>query len=363
MPIKEFQEKRRLPVIGKIRLGTRKTSQGGKEYPSESEHFVLDDAPDVAAVYGKEPKQLEVMFPSDDLNIVIPHYYKWYSGGVKDKEGNIIGGKLNCYGDGDVAHWLAKRDVATRVVPTRKCAAEQCPDWRDGKGVQQCKAAMSVYVILPRVSLFGVYQIDTTSKSAIQDFVNQMYLIKETWGTFRKQHFIVYRDPTMIGFVDKDGKEQRREHHILRIRPDESFQQNHGVELQGRVQRLLQGSIVLPTEQQLIEAPMEDNYPAEVVAVEAAKPAAGIELVANDPELMPLFDELCKLRKKTNNEKMRLLTARKFENQANAKTALKSYLVSEIGKAKPAAEAAPAQADVPPTPAVSQPALNADGLI
>lgn len=361
MPIKEFQEKRRLPVIGKIRLGTRKTSQGGKEYPAESEHFVLDDAPDVAAVYGKEPKQLEVMFPSDDLNIVIPHYYKWYSGGVKDKEGNIIGGKLNCYGDGDVAHWLAKRDPVTRVVPTRKCAAEQCPDWVKG-GVQQCKAAMSVFVILPRVSLFGVYQIDTTSKSAIQDFVNQMYLIKETWGTFRKQHFIVYRDPTMIGFVDKDGKEQRREHHILRIRPDESFQANHGAELQGRVQRLLQGSIVLPKEQELIEAPMEDNYALEAKAIEAPKPAAGIEIVANDPELMPLFDQLTKLRKKENTEKMRLLTARKFEKQADPKTALKNYLVSEIGKAKPT-EPAAASADVPPPPAVSQPALNADGLI
>ena len=337
MPIKEFQERRRLPVIGKIRLGTRKQNSAGKEYPTETPYFVLTDAPDVAKVYGNEPTSLEVMFPSDDLNQVIPHWYKWYSGGVKNKDGDIIGGKLNCYGDGDIAHHVARRDPVTRIVPTRTCAGENCPDWKDAKGVQQCKAAMSVYVILPRVSLLGLYQIDTTSKAAIQNFVNQMYTLKETWGTFRRNHFVIYRDPTMMTFIDNKGQEQRREHFILRVRPDESFPVEYGAALQDRVRALINGTIVMPSEQQLIEAPMEDHYALETTALEAPPsktPVAGIEAIANDPELSPLFEELTSLKGKQNTEKMRLLTARKFENQADVKTALKAYLLEEIGKSK-----------------------------
>lgn len=372
MPIKEFQEKRRLPVIGKIRLGTRKVSQGGKEYPSETDYFVLDDAPDVAKVYGDQPKQLEVMFPSDDLNAVIPHWYKWYAGGVKDKDGNIVGGKLNCYGDGDVAHYMLKRDPITRVVPTRKCLIENCPDWKDGKGVQQCKPAMSVFVLLPRVSLLGLYQIDTTSKAAIQNFVNQMYLLKETWGTFRRNHFIIFRDPTMMSFVDKDGKEQRREHFILKVRPDEGFMQEHGAALQGRITALTQGYLELPKEQELLEAPMEDNY-ALVGQVDdtaqAAPPVDAMKEIAESPDLAPLFEKVCQARGKQNTDKMRLLTARKFEKSPDPKAALKAYLETEAAKAKPADKAAsqaPAsQPDVvpPPSAPVTQPNLSPDGLI
>lgn len=357
MPIKEFQERRRLPVIGKIRLGTRKQNASGKEYPTETPFFVLDDAPDVAKVYGAEPTSLEVMFPSDDLNQVIPHWYKWYSGGVKNKDGDIIGGKLKCYGDGDIAYHLERRDPVTRVVPTRACLGENCPDWKDSKGTQQCKAAMSVFVILPRVSLLGLYQIDTTSKAAIQNFVNQMYTLKETWGTFRRNHFVIYRDPTMMTFVDSNGKEQRREHFILRVRPDESFQTQYGAALQDRVRLLVNGTIVMPSEQQLIEAPMEDNYALETSAIAAPPPktpAAGIESIANDPELAPLFEELTSLKGKQNTEKMRLLTARKFENQADVKAALKEYLVEEIAKSK--------KVETPPKTEPQQ-SMTSDGLI
>lgn len=367
MPIKEFQERRSLPVIGKIRLGIRKVSQGGKEYPSETDYFVLTDAPDVEAVYGKEPKQLEAMFPSDDLNLVMPHFYKWYSGGVKAKNGDIIGGKLNCYGDGDVAHHLAKRDPVSRVVPTRTCAAEKCPDWIGSNGIQQCKAAMSVFVILPRVSLLGMYQIDTTSKTSIQNFVNQMYSLKDTWGTFRKSHFILYRDPTPIRHIDaKSGEEKSSVHNILRVRPDESFTKMHGAELQHRVTALLSGTIELPKEQLLIESPMEDNYAMEALPAPPPPSVDAALVAANDPSLSQMFDAICALRKVKNTEKVRLLTARKFEKETDIKSALKAYLTSELEKGAPAAPANKPPDPVPvtpPPPPVTQPALTADGLI
>lgn len=368
--IKKFEDNIRLPVIGKIRLGVRKLSQSGHEYPSETEYFVLDDAPDVAKIYGDKPTSLEVLFPVDDLNLVMPNYYKWYSGGVKGKDGQVIGGKLNCYGTGEIAYHLAKRDPITRIVPERECLAEKCPDWKGASGKQQCKAAMSLFVLLPRVSLLGLYQIDTTSVIAIQNFVNQMVTIQKAWGTFRKNHYIIYRNPTVTNHIDDKGKEIKSTHYILSIKPDENFADVYGAALQQRVNKLLTGNIQLPSEQVLIESRMEDNYKTESIEAPAAQidPVDAIKSIANDLDLMPLFEKLVTLKGKKNDEKIRILTARKFEKDKDIRQSLYSYLVSEIKKEedKSAAKAATGAVDTPPAPTSPPPpqaTLTADGLI
>lgn len=74
MPIKGLSEQRRLARDFKVRLGTRlvtatKKTAGkdeargkGESYPTETDFFVLEEAPDeVKAVYAKEPKSLRVM--------------------------------------------------------------------------------------------------------------------------------------------------------------------------------------------------------------------------------------------------------------------------------------------------------------
>ena len=52
--IKGLSDKRRLPRLGKIRLGVKAISQkSGKEYPKETDYFVCP--PEVQAVYGEKP--------------------------------------------------------------------------------------------------------------------------------------------------------------------------------------------------------------------------------------------------------------------------------------------------------------------
>lgn len=343
-----------MPVIGKIRLGERKTSSGGKEYPSETEHFVLTDAPDVARVYGDKPISLDAFFISDDMDQVMPHWYKWYAGGVRDKEGNVIGGRLQCYGDGRVAHHLAKRDPLTRIVPERQCLGEKCPDWKTASGAPQCKPSMSVYVMLPRVSLFGLYQIDTTSKAAIQRFVSQVGMISKAWGKLRMIPFKIFREPTLMTFVDDKGKEQSRTHYILSIIPNEAeFQGKYGAELETKVQKLLSQATFATPVQERIEAPMEDNY---AVIEDHSKPK--MDEVAQDTDLTALFEKLCALKKKTLTPKLRLLTAKQFESSENPKSDLTKYLHEQIAILTPKAIAAP-----PPAQAVVQPLPNSDGLI
>jgi hypothetical protein len=91
MPIKDIQDNRpTLNRLGVIRLGVKKTAQNGKEYPAETEYFVLTDAPDVAAAYGEKPTELLIYLPLPTVDEVFPaHHELWGAAG------NV------CRGDGE----------------------------------------------------------------------------------------------------------------------------------------------------------------------------------------------------------------------------------------------------------------------
>lgn len=344
MPINDIKKNMRLPVIGKIRLGVRKKTQKNKDYPSETEHFVLTDVPEVADVYGESPTELDIYFPSDDENVVIPHWYKWYSGGVRGKDGNIIGGKLQCYGDGETASFLAKKDPVTGEVPTRPCLVQNCPDWKDEDGNQKCKPSMQVFFILPRVSILGVYQIDTTSWNSIRSFVSQVELIKQSYGKLTNIPFKIFREATTTTYIDKNHKEQSSVHYIMKIKPNEKFLEKYGHEVDEKL-RILQPRWK-PAEENLIEQPMEDHFPVKDQGIQSLK-EGGSEVIAQeenelsepeqlaeDQELAPLFTELCQIRGVSNTKKTRLLTARKFEESSDIKEELRAYLKNKIEEAK-----------------------------
>jgi hypothetical protein len=360
MAIASFEKNRHMGVIGKIRLGEKKISQGGKEYPVETPHFVLTDAPDVARVYGDAPTSIDCFFISDDPNEVMPYWYKWYAGGAKDKDGKMVGGRLQCYGNGEVAHHMAKRDPVTRVVPTRTCLAEKCTDWIVN-GKQQCRPSMSVYVLVPLASLFGVYQIDTNSVSAINNFISIVGSIKAQWGVLKNIPFRIYREPTNIQFVDKDGKSQSRVHYVLNIVPNkEGFLAKHGDLMRNTLLELSSGAAMAVPTQKLLEESTNDIIVEEV----GAKPP-GIEAIAEDPELAPLFVKLTALKGKANSPKTRQLTARQFEKATDIKGALMNYLNTQIADAEAKAKAAATveHKASPPPPAAPMPQGNADGLI
>jgi hypothetical protein len=91
--IEGLSQVRRLPRLGKIRLGVRvKKSKPDKRcthdpksmcnfctYPRETPHFVVP--PEVEAVYGKEPTVLDIMLPVDEPDVVFPQAYELYGSG------------------------------------------------------------------------------------------------------------------------------------------------------------------------------------------------------------------------------------------------------------------------------------------
>jgi hypothetical protein len=147
---------RRLPVIGKIRLGIRiegqkKNKKTGEiityTHPKETDYFVCP--PEVKAIYGNEPKQLNVMFPMNDPEVLFPQSYKWW--------GSTRG--LKCHGNGVTA---SRRNEETGEWEERKCP---CELYEQGK----CKQRASLFFLLPNVKMGGLYQIDFSSYHGIVD--------------------------------------------------------------------------------------------------------------------------------------------------------------------------------------------------
>jgi len=380
MPIQKIHAKPKLPILGKIRLGVRKESAKGSLYPSDVEYFVLKDAPGVAQVYGEDPTELDIIFISDDLNQNIPTWYKWYAAGTTNSKGEAIGGKLLCMGNGPLSEIVNGETVITpgtalyykgrdpnnrAVIPTRPCLAEGCPDWVDDKGNKKCRQTMQVICILPRVSLYGGFQIDTGSWYSIESFHNQLELVRSlNGGSVRFIPFKVVREETATPYFDtRTQKDVVGRHYIMKLKPNENFFELHGSAVKERLAVFKNANFTLSgVTEKLIEGPMEDNFPLlEAGATEvlsAPERVETAEALAEDPQVNEKFNTLEKLLGKTFTYKSRVIAIRKKENEPDIKAAVLLELDQKIAQEKAKAEApvqvvAPAAAKerevIPPT--------------
>ena len=160
--IKELSDRRRLPRLGKIRLGVKMVSKKGKEYPKEVNHFVVP--PEVEKVYGDKPTELDVMFPLNDIDTVFPQAYKFY--------GSSQG--LKCIGNGESAMRLDEK--------TQRMKEHTCPCAFLEQGA--CQRRAHLMIMLPRVSMGGVYQIDLGSFHSIVDVNSGLDYIQALIGRF-----------------------------------------------------------------------------------------------------------------------------------------------------------------------------------
>ena len=169
MAIKGVSEVIRLPRLGKIRLGVRRENEEGISYPVPTEYFVCPD--EVKKVFGDKPKELRIMFPTEDDKQWAGQYLRCYSG-----TGNLI-----CRGDGETA--LARVETSSTGKITSKllempCNPDRCPCHQQG----YCRRVMNLQFILPDCPGFGVYQIDTTSFFSIVNVNSCLELIQGVCG-------------------------------------------------------------------------------------------------------------------------------------------------------------------------------------
>ena len=174
-----MSSERQLPRLGKIRLGEKRMSQGGKEYPAALDYFKFDDDaldawPQIAEAYADadgviEPKALDVVLPADEQRIVFPQALKLYGRerGLKCKGNGRRAIQFTCAKCGKVD---CRCKDADRVQNEIACPCDN----------KDCRPIGSLMAVLPRVTWAGVWQIDTGSRISIRalnsgiDFVRHL---------------------------------------------------------------------------------------------------------------------------------------------------------------------------------------------
>ena len=187
--IKDLSTRRRLPRLGKIRLGI-KVENGDKPYPKETPYFVVPQ--EVAKVYGDRPTELDIMLPVEDESVCFPQAYEFY--------GSSRG--LKCTGDGETAMRLNEQ---TKVMEQRECPCELFEQ-------KKCKQRAHLAVILHKVSVGGIYQIDTSSFNSIVDLNSSIDYVRALIGRFAMVPLKLKREARE---THHDGMKQI--HYTLRI--------------------------------------------------------------------------------------------------------------------------------------------------
>jgi hypothetical protein len=124
-------------------------------------------------VYGKEPKSLDIYFPSNDINEIMPIAYKRYGRASK-----LCSSQLVVTPDGRQVH----SGKASLLDPYKKestiieCDPKTC-QYKDS-----CKLKADLYFLLPKVKGFGVWHISTGSFNGRQNIINKVNYIKSLTG-------------------------------------------------------------------------------------------------------------------------------------------------------------------------------------
>jgi len=237
---------RRLPRLGKIRLGVKKVNANGKEYPSETDYFVCPA--EVCHACGLKPKELKISFPINDPEVIFPQCYKWY--------GSSKG--LKCRGNGVEALRL---NEDTGEMEEIKCPCELL---ENGK----CKQRASLVFNLLNVGIGGVYQIDLSSYHSIVDINSGIDYARALLND--QIAFVPFKLKRVPKETHNDGKKQI--HYTLQLVLDITAKQ---------LKERMEGTRKIFREEKTqyeIEAPKEDISPAYdskedgAVIVEEAEP-------------------------------------------------------------------------------------------
>ena len=200
MPIKGLSEQRRLPRLGKIRLGVKKKNQKGIEYPASTDYFVCPE--EVQEIYGDKPKRLDVIIPVEDDEVWANQYYRQYS-----RTRGLV-----CKGDGETCRRMIDTDTGaiagrdTKAVIWQEgleCKGRDCPDYK-GKA---CQEVMNLQFMLPKVPGLGVWQIDTGSIHSIMNINNCAEMIRAMTGRVSWIPLVLSLEPTEVVNPD-DGRKK-----------------------------------------------------------------------------------------------------------------------------------------------------------
>jgi hypothetical protein len=249
-PIKGVSELRRMPRLGKIRLGIKQVSARTQNpYPVATDYFVVPE--EIKRHVGEKPKQLNIMFPVEDPKEFAIQWLRCYS----------FTQGLVCKGDGMMCR--RKVDVNTGVLADHTttewewqdglpCNPDTCPEYSSEK--PQCRRVMNLLFLMPDVPGFGVWQLDTSSFYSIVNINSCLDLIKRLCGRISFIPLTLSLEPQL---VEPPGI-KRKTVHILQVRSNVKL-----AEIQRLGRRRPEQVLLPPLEEEEIPS---DLFPEEVLA-------------------------------------------------------------------------------------------------
>ena len=198
MPIKNLSDVRRLPRLGKIHLGVKKTASSGKEYPAEVDYFVCPEK--VQTAFGEKPKELRIMFPVNSAEVFFPQWYKCYGASA-----------LKCKGDGEKAFTWDEERGGLKEIPC------PCPKLEAG----ECKQVGIIQFMIPEVAGAGVWQITTSSKNSIINLNSSIDFVRAICGRVNMIPLILKREEQVMTRTE-GGKPKKSTHYTMRIDIDKN---------------------------------------------------------------------------------------------------------------------------------------------
>ena len=196
-PVKGLSERIRMPRLGKIHLGIM-VERNGAKFPRATDYFVCPEVIRLALGDDK-PKQLHIIFPSNDDSQIAAQFYRLYS-----RTRGLV-----CKGDGTTAMSLvdkatgeiAPKDAKETELRECDCNLETCKNHLDGS----CNPVLNLQFMLPDVPGLGVWQIDTSSINSILNINNGLRMVRAVCGTISAVPLILRLVPQE---VQADGKKK-----------------------------------------------------------------------------------------------------------------------------------------------------------
>lgn len=218
--IKGLSEVRRLPRLGKIRLGIKKKSPKGVEYPAEVDYFIIDPQTpsdlennmiknEFITLYGEKPKSIKIMFPVANPEVYFPQFYKRYGSSTL----------LKCKGDGETAtcateefaKGLTRTGTDEMGMPIVQCLGKECIYYKS----KECSTVGVLNTLLPDLPGAGVWQITTGSYNSIVNLNSCIDYIAAVCG---RAHMIPLTLERREQEIQYEGKKSK--HYILHINMD-----------------------------------------------------------------------------------------------------------------------------------------------
>lgn len=253
-PIVNLSDLVRMPRLGKIRLGVKVEAPGKHPYPRAVDYFVCP--PEVQAVFGEKPKELEIMFPTEDAHLFSQQWLRGYS----------MTQGLICIGNGETCR--RKVDIATGDIAGRDtrqwewrdglpCNPQDCPEYG-----AKCRRVMNLQFLLPDVPGLGVWQIDTSSFYSIVNINSMIKMLQAILGRCSMIPLTLALGPVEVS----PPGQKKKTVYIMHIQK--------GVRLAdlARVAQLPPARVLIPEPE--AEEPPSDLFPEPVLAGEEPPPEA-----------------------------------------------------------------------------------------